>query len=201
MIRYVLTIVLLITFWGCGTSNTDPMTPDGAHNLFVQALGQKDYKAVYELLTQDTKKAFHYYIENTKEVVSIIRTNYPSALQEKAIADLSIPFKADTFTYKEIEFSSSEGQTFMRLCEKMFSSKDETPSLMQKVGTRVQSVELENPNKAIIKTLASETLVYIKEPDQHWRTAEIFGVNFNGLVMVSRQNMDITKLNVEIFSK
>lgn len=201
MLRYVPPIMLALVFLSCGSPNMDPSTPDGAHNLFVNAFGQKDYKTVYDLLTLDTKNDFHTYLENTRQVVSIIRTGYPAALQEKAIADLSIPFKADTFSYREIELSPSEDETFMRLCNKMFSTNDETPSMMQKFGTRVQSVELENPKKAIIKTLASESLVYIKEPDQRWRTAEIFGVNFNGLVMVSRQNLDITKSNVEIFSK
>ena len=201
MARYSLVIIFAIHFFACGSPNTDPLTPDGAHNLFIQAFAQKDYKTVYDLLTQNTKRDFHDYLEKTRQVVSIIRSDYPVALQEKAIADLSIPFKADTFSYKEIETSASEDETFRRLCNKMFSSKNETPSIIQRFGTRVQSLELENPDKAIIKTLANETLVYIKEPDQHWRTAEIFGLNFTGLVQVSRQNLEITKRNVEVFAK
>lgn len=201
MTRYAVTIIILVNFWACGKPNTDPLAPDGAHNLFVHAFGQKDYKTVYGLLTLDTKKAFHDYLENTRQVVSIIRTHYPSPLQEKAIADLSIPFKTDTFSYKDIELAPTEDEAFIRLCEKMFSSKDETPSMMQKFGTRVQSVDLEGSDTAIIKTLAGETLIYLKETDQQWRTAEIFGVNFNGLVQVSHQNLLITKSNVETFSK
>lgn len=199
--RNFILIGLIFQSIGCGSPNIDPATPDGAHNRFVQAFGQKDYKAVYELLTSDTKTAFHEYLNNTREVVIIIRSKYPDALKDKAINDLGIPFKQDTFTYREIGMAESEEDVFIALCRKMFSSKDETPSLMQKFGTKVQSVDMEGTEKAIIRTLANETLIYIKESDQHWRTAEIFGVNFRELVLVSRQNLEITKTNVDIFSK
>lgn len=197
----LLLLGLIMGALSCSSPNFDPATPDGAHNRFVRAFGDRDYKTVYAILTSETKAAFHEYLNNTRTVVSMIRAQYPPALQDKAIVDLSIPFSADTFGYAEIEMSPSEEDIFIKLCDKMFSSKSETPSLMQKIGTRVQSVELENPSKAVIKTLAQETLIYKKELDGSWKTDEIFGVNFNGLVMVSRQNLEITKANVDVFSK
>lgn len=201
MIRYFLLFGLVIQNMGCSSTNVDPATPDGAHNKFVRAFGDKDYKTVYELLTSDTKTAFHEYLNTTRDVVSIIRSKYPEALKDNAIEDLALPFKQDTFRYAEIEKAASEEEVFMSLCLKMFASKDETLSLMQKFGTKVQSVNLENPDQAVIKTLANETLIYIREPDQRWRTAEIFGDNFKGLIFVSKQNLEITKTNVDIFSK
>jgi transcription termination factor NusB len=199
--RSPLLLAIIISCAACSSANIDPKTPDGAHNLFVQSFAQKDYKTIYSLLTQETKNALHQYLNTTKEVVSIIRSQYPEALREKAIADLSIPFSADTFAYHEIETAPSEEAIFMNLCDKMFASKNETPSLMQKFATRVQSTEMETSDKAVITTLANEKLIYEKEPDQVWRTAEIFGMNFSALVMVSRQNLEITKTNVDIFSK
>ena len=195
---FLLTLILCA---GCSSANIDPQTPDGAHNLFVQSFAKKDYETIYSLLTQETKIALHQYLNTTKEVVSIIRSQYPEPLREKAIADLSIPFGTDTFAYRDIETAPSEEEIFMKLCDKMFASKNETPSLMQKFGTRVQSIEMETSDKVVITTLANEKLIYVKESDRVWRTAEIFGVNFSALVMVSRQNLEITKTNVDIFSK
>jgi hypothetical protein len=199
--RSISLLALIVFCAACGSFNTNPKTPEGAHNRFVQSFGQRDYRTIYGLLTQGTKNAFHQYLSTTKEVVSIIRAQYPEALKDKAIADLSIPFGTDTFSYRDIETAPTEEAIFMNLCDKMFASKNETPSLMQKFGTRVQSVEMESDEKAVITTLADEKLIYEKEPDQVWRTAEIFGVNFSALVMVSRQNLEITKTNVDIFSK
>ncbi|MBL7958697.1 hypothetical protein JNL27_00520 [bacterium] len=201
MMRILFLGSMVILNLSCGSTNVDPATPDGAHNKFVHAFGDKDYQTVYELLTSDTKADFHAYLKTTREVVSIIRSEYPDALKEQAIDNLSIPFKQDTFTYREIESSAAENDVFKILCSHMFASKDETPSMMQKFGTRVQSIELEGPNQATIQTLAGETLVYVRESDQLWRTSEIFGINFKNLVLVSRQNLEITKRNVDIFSK
>ncbi|KAB2878252.1 hypothetical protein F9K33_13800 [bacterium] len=201
MIRILFLGGLVILNLSCGSANMDPATPDGAHNKFVLAFGDKDYQTVYELLTSDTKADFHSYLHTTREVVAIIRSEYPDALKEQAIDNLSIPFKQDTFMYRDIESSASENDVFRVLCSHMFASKDETPSLMQKFGTKVQSIELEGPDKATIRTLAGESLVYIRETDRIWRTSEIFGINFKNLVLVSRQNLEITKRNVDIFSK
>ncbi|MBL7994245.1 hypothetical protein JNM05_02640 [bacterium] len=201
MTRFFLLAGLVIVNAGCGSANMDPATPDGAHNKFVRAFADKDYQIVYELLTSDTKADFHAYLNTTREVVAIIRSEYPDALKEEAIDNLSIAFQQDTFKYRDIESSAYEKDVFTVLCSHMFASKDETPSLMQKFGTMVQSIELQDPDKATIQTLAGETLVYVRESDQLWRTSEIFGVNFKNLVLVSRQNLEITKRNVDIFSK
>ncbi len=201
MNRVLYLLGLIVGFVSCEAPNYDPTTPDGTHNLFVRSFAQKDYKTLYSLLNKETKESFRVYLSNTRQVVSMIRATYPDALQEKAIADLSIPFPSDTFAYREIEMAPTEEEIFMKLCDKMLSSRNETPSLMQKFGTRVQSVVMERPDKALIKTIADETLVYVREPDGYWRTAEVFGINFSALVMVSRQNLDITRTNAEILSK
>lgn len=183
----------------CGEPN--PYTPEGAHTLLVKAFGEKDYENMYAMLTRETKDAFRDYLKNTREVAALIRTKYPESLRIKAVEDLAIPFKDARFTYDEIEHGKSDSVIFASLCGKMFAGGNAAPSLMQSVGTKIKSVEMKNPGTAVVTTLAGEKLTYIREPDDRWRTAEIFGENFRLLVTVSRQNLEITKTNAELFSK
>ncbi|MBX7151948.1 hypothetical protein K1X84_09935 [bacterium] len=190
-------LFVFMTLASCST-NYDSHTPEGAHNLLVKYFTEHHYEAIYSLLPADVQNDFKTYLAQTREVVQIIRQQYPIGVRYSAITDLSIPFDHQKFTIEDIETSSTTEEAFAKLCSKMFGSDF---SLTQEFGAKIQSVETISDSEAVVTTIAEEKIIYKRDTDGLWKTDDVFGRHFMQLVSVSAANLAITKTNAELYAK
>lgn len=190
-------LIVLLALTSC-SANYDSRTPEGAHNLLVKYFTEHQYEAIYSVLPPRVQKDFETYLTQTREVVRIIREQYPIGVRYSSINDLSIPFDRQKFTVEDIETSPTTEAAFAKLCSKMFGSDF---SLTQEFGAKIQSVENISDSEAIITTIAEEKITYRRDTDGVWKTEDIFGRHFSQLAGVSASNLTITKTNAELYAK
>lgn len=192
-------IVILIA--SCGETNPDPADPAGAHRLFTQSLADRNYPATYSFISTGSREHFREYLRTTREVVNVVRSRYPAPLQQDAIDQLTIPFPHGSFSLVDMETDSSDSAVFAVLCHKMFGDSGASFALAREIAARAKDVVYESADSVTVETWAGERLRYVRESDGIWRTREIFGRHFEHLLRISRSNLDITRVNADLYAQ
>lgn len=190
--------IILTFLGGCQVTQNRPDTPDGAHRLFARSLSDRNYRQTYDLLASSSRSDFSAYVATTREVVRLIRTQYPASLQPSAINDLSVRFGFGEFTFADIEADTNAVSVFVSLCRRMLADSSGF-SVAEVLAESVADVRYHSSDSAVVTTLAGETLTYIREADGLWRTREVFGKRFAHLLRLSRSNLDVTQANAELY--
>lgn len=192
--------VLFALLGGCQSAQERSDSPDGAHRLFARSLSERNYRGTYELLASSSRKDLRAYVATTREVVRLIRTQYPASLQPSAINDLSVRFNFGEFTFADMEADTNAVSVFVALCQRMLADSAGF-SVAEVLAERVADVRYRSTDSAVVTTLAGETLTYVREADGFWRTNEVFGKSFAHLLRLSRSNLQVTLANAELYRK
>lgn len=137
---------------GCNTPQPQRNSPKGAYASYIHALSTQKYERIYEMLDPYIREKIDETYENIKKSLSIIKTQYPPSIKEKAIESLGPRKYLETKT--STEFFS------------MLIGGREPPSLSfsERLGSMVKEV-IEEEDKTIVVTIAKDRYKFRRQSD------------------------------------